>query len=429
MGTRLDTAASLGTTTGFNYAIGAGANRCLIVGIEQEGTTVGAPTCTYGGQAMANVIDLEINPGTTSQRCTLFYLNDAGIVAAGSTAIAVSNVAGTSVTVHAASYEDVSQVTPTNTDSDSSTAATPNPLANCDIVTGAADAVVVALAGMGNSGTAAWGGTLVEQTEQVDTGTTATGSLADDEVAAATTIACECTWTTPNRSVIVALELENVASAGITDVVPSEFDMDAPDVDVDGSDFESTQTTGTIYLSDANTLAGSANEVDVSSAVVTWNDTQINLDFTQLSAIELDALQTLGPGQRFFIVLTSAPNEYASLAITLHRPQAFCVSLSDHIAASGEDTTFQLTAPATKTTGDFGGGRIQDDENPGDAIDLALDEYREDEWSMQAKPLSETGATYQFRICLADGTELDTYTADPRWTIIAAAVRRVMIVS
>lgn len=429
MGTRLDAAVSQATTTGFNYAISARTNGALIVGIEQEGTTVGAPTCTYGGQAMANVIDLEINPGTTSQRCTLFYLNDAGIVAAGSTAIAVSNVAGTSVTVHAASYQDVDQVTPTNTDSDSSTAATPNPLTNCDIVTGADDAIAVALAGMGNSGTAAWGGTMVEQTEQVDSGTTATGSLADDEVASATTIACECTWTTPNRSVIVALELVNAAAVGITTVDPTEFDMDAPDVDVNGSDFESTQTTGTIYLSDANTLAGSANEVDISSAVTTWNDTLINLDFTQLSAIELDALQTLGPGQRFIIVLTSAPNEYASLAITLHRPQAICVSLSDNIAASGEDTTFQLTAPSGKSTGDFGGGRIQDDENPGDAVDIGLDEYREDEWSLQAKPLSEIGATYQFRVTLADGTLFDTYTEDPRWTILAAAARRVMVIS
>jgi hypothetical protein len=418
MGTRLDAAEAQATSTGFTYTVSAGTNRCLIVGIQQEDSDLGTPTCTYGGETMAEVVDIEVNPALPC-RVTLFYLNDAGIEAASSGAIVPSNAAP-ATTVHAASYQDVGQSTPTNTDTDSSTSSTPNPLTACDIVTGAADAIVVALAGMGNGGTAAWGGTLVEQTEQEEGGGSATGSLADDEVASATTIACECTWTTPNRAVICAFELVDLSAAGITGIVPTEFDMDNADVDVDGSDFESTQGSGTIYLSDANTLAGSANEVDISSAVNTWNDTQINLDLTQLSVAELDDLQTLGPGQRFIIVLTSNPNEYASTAITLHRPQAFNMSASANITASGENTTFQLAAPATKTTGDFGGGRIQDDENPTDAVDLAADEYREDEWCMEAKPLAEDDAVYQFRVVISGGALLDTYTVDPRWTVSAA---------
>lgn len=210
----LDTPTSTSDQTTHTFAVSAGTNRCLIVGITQEGTTLGAPTVTYGGQSMVNVIDIEINPGTTSQRVTLFFLNDAGIVAASGTTISASNTVAASVSIHAASYENAVQSTPTNTDSDSSTTATPNPLANCDIVTGAANAVVVALSGMGNSGTAAWATPLTERTDQ-QMNATATGSLADDEVPTATTIACECTWTTPNRHVIVALELANLDASSI----------------------------------------------------------------------------------------------------------------------------------------------------------------------------------------------------------------------
>lgn len=212
MASILDTPTSVAAAT-HTFSISAGSNRCLIVGVTQEGTTLGAPTVTYGGQSMVNVVDLEINPGTTSQRVTLFFLNDAGIVAASGTTITVSNGTAT-ISTHAASYEDCVQTTPTNTDSDSSLTADPNPLADCDIVTGAANSIVVALSGMGNDGTAAWGGTLTERTEQ-SMATTATGSLADDEVPTATTIACECTWTTPNRHVIVALELVHLVSSAL----------------------------------------------------------------------------------------------------------------------------------------------------------------------------------------------------------------------
>src|SRR5689334_4139275 len=56
------------------------------------------------------------------------------------------------------------------------------------------------------------------------------------------------------------------------------------------------------------------------------------------------------------------------------------LSASSNITASGENTTAQLTAPSGKTTSDFGGGRIQDDENPTDAVDIGSNQYREDEW-------------------------------------------------
>jgi hypothetical protein len=56
---------------------------------------------------------------------------------------------------------------------------------------------------------------------------------------------------------------------------------------------------------------------------------------------------------------------------------------SANITASGDNTTAQLTAPNGKTTGDFSAGRMQDDENPADAVDLAADKYTEYEWCIQ----------------------------------------------
>jgi hypothetical protein len=48
---------------------------------------------------------------------------------------------------------------------------------------------------------------------------------------------------------------------GITSVAPTEFDYDNADIDINGAGFEASQGTGTVYISDADTLAGSANEV------------------------------------------------------------------------------------------------------------------------------------------------------------------------
>lgn len=212
MASILDTPTSNNGSATLTFAVSAGTNRCLIVGVQQEGNQAGAPTASYGGQGMTNVVDNEINPGTTSCRSTLFFLNDAGIEAAGTTTITISNAVGTEISIHAASYEECVQTTPTNTDTDGSTAATPNPLAALDITTVSANSVVCALSSMGNSGTAAWGLTLTERTEQSPS--SSTGSYADDEVPSATTIACECTMTTQNRASAVALEL--VHDPGIT---------------------------------------------------------------------------------------------------------------------------------------------------------------------------------------------------------------------
>jgi FlaG/FlaF family flagellin (archaellin) len=95
------------------------------------------------------------------------------------------------------------------------------------------------------------------------------------------------------------------------------------------------------------------------------------------------------------------------------------LSASANIAASGENTTVQLSAPSGKTTADFVAGRIQDDENPTDAVNITTDDYTELEWSMIATTDSVYNAVYEFRVFIED-TALDTITVTPQWTITAA---------
>lgn len=94
-------------------------------------------------------------------------------------------------------------------------------------------------------------------------------------------------------------------------------------------------------------------------------------------------------------------------------PDAFVVFNSANINVSGEDTTAQLTAPVS---GAFGGGRIQDDQNETDVVDLSVDEYREDEWCIQATTIAVDEATYEFRL-LVNGVVADTISSTPQWTI------------
>ncbi|MFZ1721029.1 MAG: hypothetical protein WAU07_00835, partial [Microgenomates group bacterium] len=93
---------------------------------------------------------------------------------------------------------------------------------------------------------------------------------------------------------------------------------------------------------------------------------------------------------------------------------------SSNITASGDDTTAQLTAPSGKTTGDFLTGRMQDDENPADAINLSTTQYTELEWSITATSMATNGEVYQFRVTV-NGVPIGTYTTYPELTIGTAA--------
>lgn len=118
------------------------------------------------------------------------------------------------------------------------------------------------------------------------------------------------------------------------------------------------------------------------------------------------------------ISVTGANAAWVQTQIELPAPQpAILMSASSNITASGENTTAQLTAPSGKTTSDFVAGRMQDDENPADSVDITADDYTEMEWSLTADSNIVTdGELYQFRVT-NNGTPIDTYTVTPEWTI------------
>lgn len=214
-------------------------------------------------------------------------------------------------------------------------------------------------------------------------------------------------------------------TATITGVTATEFPHDyGPTFTISGLNFGASRGTGTVYLSDAATLAGSANEVDVGENIDSlgnWSDTSIQLSWQDLDAATLLALDTLGPGTRYLIVIND-DDEEDSIEVTTHRARPFTKSASDDVDG-GDTTTAQLTPPSGKTTGDFGGGRIVDSFGSGTAVDLDEDEYREDEWVIVVKEYAENldGNTYQFRVVASDGTPLDSYTVVPEVTIASGA--------
>jgi len=192
----------------------------------------------------------------------------------------------------------------------------------------------------------------------------------------------------------------------VTDVETDEdYDDEDTAVTITGTNFEASQGTGKVEMGDNSDYA---TAVKVEQTVTSWADTAI--DFTA-------DLGAQSPGGKWIFVTNNSSNKNdPGFAVTVHRAQAFKMSASANIAASGEATTAQLTAPATKTTVDFDAGRIQDDENPADTIDITSDDYSEFEWCILAKDASRL-VQYDFRVTKA-GTVLDTYTVTPKLTII-----------
>lgn len=92
------------------------------------------------------------------------------------------------------------------------------------------------------------------------------------------------------------------------------------------------------------------------------------------------------------------------------------VSASSNITAGGEATTAQLTAPSGKTTSDFVTGRMWDNENGTDTIDITTDDYTEVEWCLIAQSPAVNGDYFDFRV-YKGSTAADTYTVTPKWTI------------
>jgi hypothetical protein len=193
----------------------------------------------------------------------------------------------------------------------------------------------------------------------------------------------------------------------ITDAGDEDFRDGETSVGITGINFGASQGSGKVELGDSATY-GSANKQ--AQTVTAWGDTSITITV---------ALGSLAPGTLYLYVTDDGSTVSNPYTVAVHRKVAFTLSGSSYIPASGEDATAQLTAPAGKTTGDFGGGRRSDDENPGDTVDLATDEYREDEWCIEATTDAIDSADYEFRV-LYDGVAADTISVTPGVTVQAS---------
>lgn len=138
---------------------------------------------------------------------------------------------------------------------------------------------------------------------------------------------------------------------------------------------------------------------------------------TPATAIE-SAVNTSGSASQVtFSGAGAADRAVIAVEIKQKPSQPILMAASANIAASGAATTAQLTPPSGKATTDFVAGRIQDDENPADAVDITTDDYTEFEWCLTAvSGTAVNGDVYQFRVTKG-GVALDTYTLTPQWTI------------
>lgn len=99
-------------TTG-TLTVSSGTDRLLVVFLGHESTSIiTADSLTYGGQSMTKIVN-DGAGGTNSAAISLWYLDEAGIVAASSTAI-VPTFSGsiTEGVLFAGSLQDVNQTTP-----------------------------------------------------------------------------------------------------------------------------------------------------------------------------------------------------------------------------------------------------------------------------------------------------------------------------
>ena len=214
---------------------------------------------------------------------------------------------------------------------------------------------------------------------------------------------------------LMGINLDTMEAAGgvdgISGVVPTSFRQDDNDVVISGLGFNATQSTGKVWISDATTLAGSANEVDISSAITAWADDEISLDLTDLSNSEIQTYIGLAVGTQYLIVVNSDTDEYGSSALTVTAAPAAIMSLGGE--TDGAATTSRLSGLG----GTFVAGEYDEVSGVTGSIDITSDNHTELVYSVELTPYAEDGADYNFRI-----KGLDTYDQIATITVGDAAI-------
>lgn len=139
---------------------------------------------------------------------------------------------------------------------------------------------------------------------------------------------------------------------------------------------------------------------DGSETTATWlanQDTNITRAKSTNTRLRLLLNATGNPDTRKYYLYYKLSTDGTYIPVPTSGSGPITLSASSNITASGEATTALLTAPAGKSTSDFVAGRMQDDENPADTIDITTDDYTELEWSLIANAAATNGDIYQFR--------------------------------
>jgi hypothetical protein len=182
-------------------------------------------------------------------------------------------------------------------------------------------------------------------------------------------------------------------TAGDMVIVSTALNTDAP-------------TWSSQALSATGVTFGAANERQ-DTGVTTGNDIKLMVSDHAVSS------GTSSAAPVYTATASATSPEGASVFLRIRQTdQPIQLAPSGNVAASGEATTQQLTGGS----GTFVAGRLQDDENPADTVDIGSAGYTELEWCLAASSAAANGDIYQFRVT-ENGIELGTYTVTAEWTI------------
>jgi hypothetical protein len=194
-------------TTGLTHTAGSGSNRVLVFAVGYEnGADPGISSISYGGQAMTRAVQ-DVAGTSIYNRVELWYLKEVGIDAATNSTFSVTwgGTAPADPMYAAATFAEVNQTTPiATTSSNSSDAATPNPITTS--VSVQAHELTVSAVITGNSGSYTWNNSFAEGTDQTS-GATTNMSTADRDATSNGTHTASATHSGPNRQAIVAAVL------------------------------------------------------------------------------------------------------------------------------------------------------------------------------------------------------------------------------
>lgn len=232
-------------TTGLTHTVGTGNDRLLVfaVGYEENNSNdVLVNAVTYGGQSLTRIVEEAVESSNRFiGRIELWYLNEAGIVAATNSTFVVTFGGSGINNEHygAATYENVDQTSPVFDFATNSTpGSTPNPIETTVNVADGHMAIAAALCGKAGSGYT-WGN---GWTEGFDFAASSSASSTAENLASATgTDTASATHSSPEAQSLVAATLAPTCVAtsdsdgdGLNDCVDACPNDPNNDADADG---------------------------------------------------------------------------------------------------------------------------------------------------------------------------------------------------